>query len=242
MVEMTKIFRDPLALLTILTIGVLFAGVSPATAQRDEVRERIFIHYPKPNHGGTNCQVTTDDTRTTYGLGGWHLSSSGHTYKVNYGTVPSSIAGNINTILDQATGTWTAADPDKTFTRAGATSASRARFDGTNLIAWGNVPSGAIGVTYVWYFVATGQLAEADMIFNRRLRWSWSNTSGDCVLLHNYDVQNIATHEFGHVAGLDDLYDPLDKDLTMYGFGALGELKKNTLGPGDTLGANAVAP
>jgi transposase len=33
-----------------------------------------------------------------------------------------------------------------------------------------------------------------------------------------------------------------EKDLTMYGFGAGGELKKRTLGTGDADGANAVAP
>jgi len=55
-------------------------------------------------------------------------------------------------------------------------------------------------------------------------------------------VQDIATHEFGHWVGLDDLYSDADKDLTMYGFGAGGELKKRTLGTGDADGANAVAP
>ncbi len=56
------------------------------------------------------------------------------------------------------------------------------------------------------------------------------------------DVQDIATHEFGHWVGLDDLYSDADKDLTMYGFGAGGELKKRTLGTGDADGANVVAP
>jgi hypothetical protein len=41
---------------------------------------------------------------------------------------------------------------------------------------------------------------------------------------------------------LDDLYNIADKDLTMYGYGAGGELKKSTLGKGDLSGAVAVAP
>ena len=40
----------------------------------------------------------------------------------------------------------------------------------------------------------------------------------------------------GHIFGLDDLYDSGDQDLTMYGYGDRGELKKDTLGDGDTLG------
>jgi len=55
-------------------------------------------------------------------------------------------------------------------------------------------------------------------------------------------VQDIATHEFGHWVGLDDLYLSLDRDLTMYGYGAGGELKKRTLGTGDITGVRAVAP
>jgi hypothetical protein len=58
----------------------------------------------------------------------------------------------------------------------------------------------------------------------------------------SYDIQNVATHEFGHWIGLGDLYTSVNSELTMYGYGALGELKKSTLGNGDTLGANALAP
>ena len=57
-----------------------------------------------------------------------------------------------------------------------------------------------------------------------------------------YDVQNIATHEFGHWVGLEDLYDEADGDLTMYGFSAGGEIKKRSLGTGDITGKNELAP
>jgi hypothetical protein len=55
-------------------------------------------------------------------------------------------------------------------------------------------------------------------------------------------VQNIATHEFGHWVGLDDLYATTDKDLTMYGYGETKELKKDSLGLGDITGATTVNP
>ena len=239
---MSKAYRAIISGLIVLVVSAFFSGLTPATAKPDEIRQRVFIHYPKPNHDGTNCQVTTDATRTTYGLPGWHMSAAGWNYRVNYSTIPSSLGGNINTILDRATGTWNSADQDKDFNRLGSTGVSRARYDGTNLVAWGRVSGGAIAVTYVWYYVASGQLAEADVIMNKRLAWSWNPAAAECALVHSYDAQNILTHELGHVAGLDDLYDPADRDLTMYGYGALGETKKNTLGEGDKLGANAVAP
>ena len=83
-----------------------------------------------------------------------------------------------------------------------------------------------------------------DTAFNSRYPWRIFSGTADCstTTVDAYDLQNIATHEFGHWIGLDDLYDTADKDLTMYGFGAGGELKKRTLGEGDNNGANSVAP
>lgn len=40
--------------------------------------------------------------------------------------------------------------------------------------------------------------------------------------------------------GLDDLYEDPQQDLTMYGYGDKGELKKDTLGRGDQLGIDAL--
>jgi matrixin len=50
------------------------------------------------------------------------------------------------------------------------------------------------------------------------------------------DVQNTATHEFGHVAGLDHVHPWKDGCLTMYPYVALNEIQKRTLGLGDKLG------
>ncbi|MCX7642382.1 MAG: hypothetical protein N2116_01040 [Armatimonadetes bacterium] len=57
-----------------------------------------------------------------------------------------------------------------------------------------------------------------------------------------HDIRNIATHEFGHWIGLADLYDPADKDATMYGYGAAQERKKRTLAAGDKNGALSLTP
>jgi len=84
---------------------------------------------------------------------------------------------------------------------------------------------------------------EVDTVFNKRHPWAIFPGSPECHdTPHAYDLQNIATHEFGHWVGLDDLYDDSDKDLTMYGFSAGGEVKKRSLGTGDITGRNELEP
>lgn len=210
------------------------------------IKVRAFIHRPRvvePSHLGTCDPITTDSL--TYGLAGWHLSSAGITWKLNESTVPSSVGvANALDVIAKAFLTWTYADPDKKFFYGGNTGAKGARFDGVNAILWKNTGAGTIAVTYIWYYTATGQVAEVDTIFNKLYPWAvFPATGGECQTSPDaYDLQNIAVHEFGHWIGLDDLYNNADADLTMYGFGAGGELKKRTLGTGDFKGVNCVAP
>ena len=67
-------------------------------------------------------------------------------------------------------------------------------------------------------------VVEVDTAFNNRHPWGiLSDDTGECSTVDKYDLQNIATHEFGHWIGLDDVFAAVD--LTMYLFGAGGELK-----------------
>lgn len=207
-----------------------------------------FIHPeagpPQPAVSSV-CTVTGNDQVSTYGLGGWHMTGP-LTYRVNYATAPASVGVNAAQQAFVASfGTWSSADPDKTFVEGASTGVKVSKFDGINAVLWGSVQySSAIAVTRVWYYTSTGALAEADVVFNKRLPWKANDpAAGDCGGdVSSYDVQNIATHEFGHVFGLGDLYGDAEKDLTMYGYGTKGELKKVSLGLGDALGANALVP
>ena len=51
----------------------------------------------------------------------------------------------------------------------------------------------------------------------------------------NFDLDTVALHEFGHAAGLDDLYTSECVDAVMYGYLAPGETRP-ALGPGDIAG------
>jgi hypothetical protein len=228
-----------------LVVLLLLVGVMPSAAQpavdKDQVKLKVFIHYPKPGKPGPKpgvCDPTTNDQVTTYGLTPWKQSGT-VTYHVNVGSIPGSVQ-NAQTAISNSYAVWESKASGKVhFVQGAPTSIKTYKYDGVNIVAWGRAPSGAIAVTYTWYNPATGQVVEQDIILSASLPWSYtqaSNPDAACGDLYSYDVQNILTHEVGHVFGLDDLYDTADQDLTMYGYGAKGELKKDTLGRGDLLG------
>ena len=53
-------------------------------------------------------------------------------------------------------------------------------------------------------------------------------------------MRNIATHEVGHVVGLDDFYETKYSEITMYGYSSKGETKKISLANGDKYGTRAL--
>jgi hypothetical protein len=108
--------------------------------------------------------------------------------------------------------------------------------DGKNELSFGNYPDDqVIAVTVVWgYFSgppSIRQILEFDILFNTH--YTWGNAAKDSDLM---DVQNIATHEIGHGLGLDDLYDLVCSEQTMYGYSDNGETTKRTLEDGDIMG------
>jgi hypothetical protein len=209
------------------------------------IKVRAFIHRPRvvePNHLGTCTQSTTDSSH--YELADWHLPTAGITWKLNESTVPTTVgAAAARVAITNSFDTWTSADSGKVFHDGGSTNVKTTKFDGTNAILWKRLSPSTIGVTYIWYYTATGEVAEVDTAFNSRYPWRIFTSGGDCSTQFDaYEVQNISTHEFGHWLGLEDLYGDADQHLTMYGFGAGGELKKSSLGSGDIDGAIAAAP
>ncbi|MFH1310999.1 MAG: matrixin family metalloprotease [Nanoarchaeota archaeon] len=94
-----------------------------------------------------------------------------------------------------------------------------------NAITFGNYPTaGVIAVTTVWYNPATKSIVEFDVMFDTD--WTWGDATVNPILM---DLQNIATHEIGHGAGLADVYDTVCSAVTMYGYSEYGETQKRTL-------------
>ncbi|VVB91169.1 Matrixin [uncultured archaeon] len=67
------------------------------------------------------------------------------------------------------------------------------------------------------------KLIYASITFNSDYTWSTSGQSG------SFDVQNTATHEFGHWLQLGDLSCGYDSEKTMYAYESTGETKKRSL-------------
>jgi hypothetical protein len=103
-------------------------------------------------------------------------------------------------------------------------------YDGYNAINFGDYEEeGVIAVTAVWFQGKT--IYEYDVLFDTDYAWGDATTDSGVM-----DLQNIATHELGHAAGLGDLYDVVCSDETMYGYSEYGETKKRTLEDGDITG------
>lgn len=94
--------------------------------------------------------------------------------------------------------------------------------------------TGALATTYTTSIGST--IIDADLVFDSGYSWSTSGAAGA------YDVQNVATHEFGHFLRLLDLYGGGDVDKTMYAYTVTGETKKRTLDSDDVNGINFIYP
>ena len=117
--------------------------------------------------------------------------------------------------------------------RGRTTSRAHGKSNGQNIVTFGVLSKGAVGVNRFWYY-STGQIIDSDIRFNTRYRWSTKKAK------NAYDLQSVAAHELGHSLCLKDLYSASDKEKTMYGYGSPGETKHRTLHPADKRGIQAL--
>jgi hypothetical protein len=108
--------------------------------------------------------------------------------------------------------------------------------DGTNVVAFGDLPSGYLGLTCWWS--KSGSITEADMMLNK-VDYDWyinkpNNCSGE------WGVQDVATHEFGHVFGLSHVSESLHPALTMSPVIGSCQGAEKSLGLGDVDGLEAL--
>lgn len=236
---MKRVFTVGLFVLLVLAVAV---PASAAPDAKDDVKLRVFVHYPKGGDEArpvTVCDPTEPVVSAVYATTGWEIGAT--QYRVNYGTIPSSVS-NARAAINASFATWQTAS-GVNLTEGPTTTATRAARDSQNVVVWGNVPSGAIAVTYTWYNPSTREVVEVDTVMGRKLPWAYTASGtpdASCGPLNAYDVRDILTHEIGHWMGLSDLYTSAEHDLTMFGYGSMGELKKDTLGTGDLNGIQAL--
>lgn len=215
-----------------------------------KMKVQIFVHYPKAikmffvKKPVFVCKLDDPGSNAIVGKIGWKLPST-WSYTLNSSGVPASVGGkNLPTIASNAFGQWTSAINGKVniSKTTSNTTANKAKYDGKNIIAWGQTSASALAVTYTWYYTSTKMVADVDTIMNKKYSWSWTayNSSNLCAVVNTYDAQNILTHELGHWYGLYDHYTDNFANNTMFGYGSTAEIKKDTLTAGDKTGVNMI--
>jgi len=200
---------------------------------------------PSPSAAVSNllaCGLTDPDSSSVVTKAGWKIPAGNITYLLNTSSVPTSVGKtNLPAIVKAGFDQYNLATGGiVNFVKGPDTTVSRARLDGKNIVTWGRASSGTLGVTYIWYYPSTGLAVEIDTVMNTRYKWTWSN-SNSCADSTTYDAQNIMTHELGHWLGLSDEYNAgAFSNNTMYGYGSVNEVKKNTLTTGDISGVAAI--
>ncbi len=239
-------------IIVFLLMAGLFLGANLVQAKSNQtnpasdIERGVFVHYPHAKDQARGGGSATGDQVNDYKYNGIHWS--GVTPTVNYEVNPANSLGlsesEIVNAVSTAFGEWMGNNPSDgkyiRFVDNGLTNLdtpTNPSMDGANTVSFEPLNSAypnAIAVTFYWYSRGSKALLETDTVFNSDLPWS---TSGDST---SYDLQNIATHEFGHWLVLGDLYSSRDSALTMYGYGGLGEIIKRDLGRGDITGINKI--
>ncbi|MBI1883952.1 MAG: hypothetical protein HYS08_07085 [Chlamydiae bacterium] len=112
--------------------------------------------------------------------------------------------------------------------------------DYKNTLTFGTANEDAYASTYQWYWSDTLSTAEVDVVFQQSYKFGVPACGFYYYYYQTVDLQNIATHEFGHWLCLDDIYDYTYFRETMFGYAQPGQCKNNTLYTGDTAGVQAI--
>ena len=235
-------------MVAIAVLGIIVSGciaplksVVPTSEKGDPKPELVtptlekitFIHYAKDSD---HTKPVWDDTVDIYKFmfGGIKWADTMQ-YEVN--TAGSGGSGTnldhdaVMIALSASLETWDTETPFELFddelkeTTEGFNSGDR-----KNRVTWGVLPwENAIAMCRFWFNPATKEIVESDVVFSTDFIWSLEGEDS------KMDLQNIATHEFGH-NGLNDLYMSPSIELTMYGYSDYDETYKRDLGTGDKLG------
>jgi len=106
-----------------------------------------------------------------------------------------------------ATSVWDASTSTRVFGNAYSGSMPWGVYDYVNSISYGDYPeSGVIGVAAIWY--KGKNIYEYDIMFDTDY---FPNSN-------SIDFNTVVLHEFGHAAGMGDLYDTVCSNEVMYGY------------------------
>ena len=202
---------------------------SPVIGENWDLERVDFIHFARPSKPPKGPK-----TEACYKLLGVKWKSQPVSYQINPSNPHGLSEEFVTSTLSTSAETWDAETSSELFNNAYTVdySAAYGVQDFKNSIVFGDYSdTNAIAVTSIWFTRRGKQLVEFDMIFNTKFNW------GDASLNPNLmDLQNIAVHELGHAAGLDDIYSTSCNSVTMYGYSGNGDLEKRTVEQPDITG------
>ncbi len=150
---------------------------------------------------------------------------------------PSGAPAGAASAFQAAFNTWKAADanaPSITVSSGGTATSPQA--DHTYELMFGPLGGRTLAITYTWHWT-TGEY-ESDTEFSTNVPWFLAGSEGSgCYNVAAYDLQNTATHEFGHIYGLGHVSSAFN---TMAPTATLGETYKRSLASGDIAGIRAI--
>jgi Matrixin len=107
--------------------------------------------------------------------------------------------------------------------------------DGTNVVAFGDLPS--VDLAFTCWWTSGNTTVEADMQLNK-VEYSWVVNIGN-LCVNKFSVEAVATHEFGHAFGLGHVNEAQHPSLTMSPVIMPCQSSEKTLGLGDIDGLQA---
>lgn len=229
-----------LLFLSLFKIAPVFANQStspPSFADRGPLDKITFIHhkkgYTKSYHPGKTKPSVANCYQFLSSGAKWKTPEP---YLVNPQNLDGLDSGYILSSMESAANEWEKYGGNIFLSGQVDNTAIYDQFDNKNSVQIGNYPDpNVIAITTIWgYFYGppkTRELVEWDMLFNDNFSWGDAEKSSSLM-----DLQNIATHELGHSAGLNDLYETTCQTETMYGYSHEGEIIKRDLAPGDIAG------
>lgn len=203
---------------------------SPAISDNWGLERADFVHYARP--GASSKPAKGDPCYKLLGVK-WSALPAG--YVINPYNPQNLSSTFVTSAISASAETWDAATSKELFDDAYAVdyAVTYGVQDFVNAISFGDYPdSNVIAVTSIWYTRVGKRIVEFDMLFNTRFAWG----DGSATATGPMDLQNIATHEFGHGLGLGDIYTAACSQVTMYGYSGYGETIKRTLEQADMAG------
>ena len=236
---MKRLLVALLVVVLLVSSSAVVSAKSDNPARPEKLDQVIFVHPAGPDKPGKPDKPPGKPPKeeepkdnTYYELWGGYLADTVE-YYVNP-NVDLVTGGDVVTEINNAAEAWDVVTTGELFSYAGTTTESWYEEDGQNTVSWVKfIPQDYIAVAVMWYDPADMIIYEVDIVFNTFHKWGIDPVKRD----RAFDIQNIATHEFGHPVGLDDLYVEIYSELTMYGYSSKGETQKCTLEIGDVAGA-----